>query len=606
MNIANNHQAYADFDESTTPEHMISLREAQTLDGLFRARVKRSPNAEAYRFFSKRTEAWQSMTWHEVAVQVSRWQEALNNEHYAKGDRVAVMMDNCVYWPILDQAVLGLGLVLVPLYANDRADNMAYVLKDSGAKFLLIKEQAQLDLLEQVADQLDGILIKSVLSLGSDVLNVQCIDDWLPETGHEVVIEHSPNALASIVYTSGTTGNPKGVMLSHKNMLWNAWAGLQSMMLYPEDQHLSFLPLSHTLERTVGYYLMMMAGAKVAYNRSIPELAEDLQIIKPTIMITVPRIFERVHGKIISKLEEGSAIKRGLFHKAVNLGWQRFEIDQGRAKWRASQLIQPLLDKLVGSKIRERLGGRVRIAIIGGAAMPEPIARVFLALGIPILQGYGLTETSPVISVNSFQHNDPASVGKVFDDIEIKHDANTQELSVRGPGVMQGYWHNESATAEVLDDDGWLKTGDITRLENDYLYITGRVKDIIVLANGEKIPPTDVEAAISADILLEQVMVIGEGRPYLSALIVLNPEEETRIKKRLSVTSTEALKEEIQLRIRSSLHDFPGYARIRQFEIIEDEFTIENGLITPTLKIKRNKIAAQYADAIESLYQGHI
>ncbi len=605
--------AYEEFDESGLAEHIVRLQEAQTLDGLFRARVKRSPNAEAYRFFSKRSNSWQTMSWQEVSDQVARWKSALSSELLVPGDRVAVMMENCVYWVTLDQAALALGLILVPLYANDRPSNLAYVLNDSGTKFLLIMEQEQADQLERVADELQHLIIRSVLSVDSSRLSIVCVDDWLPEEG-EVVIEvetraQAPDSLASIVYTSGTTGHPKGVMLSHKNMLWNAWSGLHSMMVYPDDQHLSFLPLSHTLERTVGYYLMMMAGARVAYIRSIPELAEDIQIIKPTIMIAVPRIFERVHAKIMAKLEQGPAIKKMLFRQAVTIGWRHFQITQGRAKWSPGQVFHSLLDKLVGATIRERLGGRLRIGIVGGAPMSEAISKVFLALGVPLLQGYGLTETSPIISVNSAPHNDPKSVGDLLRDVEIKNDPVSGELLVKSPGVMQGYWKREQATQETFDDEGWLKTGDISRYENGFLYITGRVKDIVVLANGEKIPPSDIEAAIMLDPLIEQALVIGEGRPFLSALLVLNEEVTEqwfqRFASRRSGSREEILREELKERIRDHSREFPGYARIYEFAIVDEEWSIENELLTPTLKVKRARVLERYATIIENLYEGH-
>jgi long-chain acyl-CoA synthetase len=604
-----NENACAGFDETGLPEHVIQLQEAQTLDGLFRARVKRSPDAEAYRFYSNRSKSWETMSWQNVSDQVARWQGALNSEALEPGDRVAVMMENCVYWVILDQAALALGLILVPLYANDRPSNLAFVLKDSGTKLLLIKEQDQADRLERVADELQRLQLRSVLPVTSSRLSIICIEDWLPEKGEGMIRPHLPDSLASIVYTSGTTGPPKGVMLSHRNMLWNAWAGLHSMMIYPQDQHLSFLPLSHTLERTVGYYLMIMAGARVAYNRSIPQLAEDIRIIKPTIMITVPRIFERVYAKILDKLDEGSAFKRFLFKRSVAIGWQHFLIQQGRAKWSAGQLFYSLLDKLVGAKIRQRLGGRLRIGIVGGAAMPDAIARVFLALGVPLLQGYGLTETSPIISVNTIEHNDPKSVGALLRDVEIKNDPETGELLVNSPGVMQGYWNREQATRDTFDDDGWLKTGDITRYEDNFLYITGRVKDIVVLANGEKIPPTDIEAAIMLDPLIEQALVIGEGRPFLSALLVLNVEATEKWFKRFAAkrsgTRDEIFREELKERIRDQTREFPGYARIYEFTIVEPEWTIENELLTPTLKVKRARVLERYEALIDELYEGH-
>jgi len=599
---------YDTFDERNVPPHMISLHEARTLDGLFRARVRRTPEAEAYRFYSKRSKQWQTMSWQQMATEVERWQAALDEEGLEPGERVAVMMDNCIYWLILDQAALALGLVLVPLYANDRPENLAYVLEDSGAKLLLIKEQQQADQLQCVSDQIQGITLRSVLPVATDSLSILCIDDWLPDQGHAVIRRHPPDSLASIVYTSGTTGHPKGVMLSHKNMLWNAWAGAQSVMIYPQDQHLSFLPLSHTLERTIGYYLMMMVGAKVAFNRSIPELAEDIQIIRPTVMVAVPRIFERVHGKILNKLEEGPALKRYLFNQAVKCGWRRFEIGQGRAGWQPSQLFAALLDRLVGHKIRERLGGRLRVGIVGGAAMPAEISKVFLALGVPLLQGYGLTETSPVISVNTPEHNDPYSVGRLLRDVEIKNDPDTGELLVRSPGVMQGYWKREGATQQMIDARGWLKTGDIAKYRGDYLTITGRVKDIIVLANGEKIAPGDLESAIALDPLIEQIMVIGEGRPFLTALMVLEQEALTRYKEKhhqKNGMNASLFQAELKARVRKCMRAFPGYARVREFALVDEPWSIENGLLTATLKVRRTRVLEHHQKEVEAMYAGH-
>ncbi len=605
-----NHNSYAGFDESAVPPHMITLSEAQTLDGLFRCRVERTPDAEAYRDFNAITQSWEAMSWQQVADQVARWQAALEAEGFRAGDRVAVMMENCVHWPIFDQAALGMGLVVVPLFSNDRADNVAFVLNNSGATFLLIKTQEQADCLKKIADQITHIKVRSVQPVDITDLDIQAIETWLPEQGKAIVSEHAADDLASIVYTSGTTGAPKGVMLSHKNMLWNAWAGLHSMMLYPEDQHLSFLPLSHTLERTVGYYLPMMVGSKVAYNRSIPELGEDLQIIQPTILIAVPRIFERVYAKIQEKLETGSTISRFLFEQAVALGWHDFLMQQDKASSRLRQIFRPLLDKLVGKKVRDRLGGKVRIAIAGGAPMSSEISKVFIGLGVPIYQGYGLTETSPILSVNREDKNDPSSVGALLRDVEVRVDENSGELIVRSPGVMQGYWDRPNATAETISEDGWLQTGDIAKFDNGFLYITGRLKDILVLANGEKIPPADIESALILDPLIEQTLLVGEGRPFLTALVNLNEEERQRYVKTLRAYGDDQqnralVQKEIDRRIHKRLKNFPGHARIYKTAVIDEEWSIDNELLTPTLKARRPKILQRYEQEIEAMYQGH-
>jgi long-chain acyl-CoA synthetase len=400
-------------------------------------------------------------------------------------------------------------------------------------------------------------------------------------------------------------------MLSHRNILWNAYAGLKSIDVFPSDRFLSFLPLSHTLERTVGYYIPVMTGSSVAFARSIPQLAQDLETIRPNILISVPRIFERVYGKIMDKLEQGPAVARRLFQLAQRVGWRRFLYQQEKAGWSPLLLLWPLLDLLVARKVRSKLGGELRFAISGGAPLPFEIARLFISLGIPIQQGYGLTETSPVISVNSLEDNDPASVGIPLAGVEIAIGAE-EELLTRSPAVTKGYWNNPEATSTILDADGWLHTGDQVRVQNGHLYITGRLKEIIVLANGEKVAPADMEMAIALDSMIDQVLVIGEGRPFLSALLVLNPEQMQILSDRLGLPAgTEldldnpTLKQLLQDRISRQLRTFPGYAQIRQIAVIKEPWTVENRLMTPTLKLRRKLLLERYSDLVESLYKGH-
>jgi long-chain acyl-CoA synthetase len=313
-------------------------------------------------------------------------------------------------------------------------------------------------------------------------------------------------------------------MLSHANMLTNAHACLDTFAVSGDDLFLSFLPLSHTFERTLGYYLTVMTGSTVAFARSIQLLSEDLQNIRPTLLISVPRIYERVYGVIRTRLEEGLPLKRKLFYLAVEVGWARFEHQQGRGAWKPSFLLWPLLQKLVAQKVLDKLGGRLRVALSGGAALSPEISRVFVGLGLPIVQGYGLTETSPVITGNHLDNNYPDSVGQPIRDVEVRL-GEQNVLLVKGPNVMLGYWNNPDATRATIDADGWLNTGDVAHISGTgHVYITGRIKEIIVMSNGEKIPPNDMELAILHDPLFDQVMIFGEARPYLVALAVLNPE----------------------------------------------------------------------------------
>jgi len=398
-------------------------------------------------------------------------------------------------------------------------------------------------------------------------------------------------------------------MLSHHNMLAVAHAAAASVDVYQQDLFLSFLPLSHTLERTAGYYLPMMAGAAVAHARSVPQLAEDLLRVKPTVLIAVPRIFERVHGRIMEQLQKQSGAARTLFRATVRLGWQNFQRRQGRARWTPGLLLLPLLQRLVGNKVTAKLGGRLRYAVSGGAALPFPVAKTFIGLGLEILQGYGLTETSPVISVNRPDHNDPASVGEPLRGMEVRIGEN-EELLVKSPGIMLGYWNNHAATAAMIDPDGWLHTGDQARIEDGRVYITGRIKDILVLSNGEKVPPADMEAAICMDPLFDQALVLGEGRPCLAALLVLNSDLWFGFARELGLDpfrreslEDERLLKKVLARVQQQLHDFPGYAKIRRVALSLEPWTVDNGLLTPTLKVKRAKVLEQFADQAQALFE---
>jgi long-chain acyl-CoA synthetase len=407
---------------SKNTDRIITPDEAVTLHGLFLERVKRSPDQVAYRHFNVAQNEWQSFTWAQMLEQVARWQGALQSEGLVAGDRVALMLRNCPQWIMFEQAAMSLGLVVVPLYTVDRPDNIAYIVKDAGVKVLLFENGEQWQALRTVADQMD--CVQRLVSLDkvseSNDPRLKCADTWLPAKAAMLPArERKRDELATIIYTSGTTGKPKGVMLSHHNIVYNAYA---SCLVFPVDQNdcaLSFLPLSHTFERTASYWLMI-GGARVAYARSIPLLAEDLQIIRPTVLIAVPRIFERIYNAIHAKLEEASPLKKKLFMLTVETGWDRFEYQQGRGAWKPGMLLWPVLKHLVADKVIDRLGGRIRFSISGGAALPPKVSRLFIALGLKLIQGYGMTETSPVVSANRGDQNHPSSVGLPLPGVSVK------------------------------------------------------------------------------------------------------------------------------------------------------------------------------------------
>lgn len=600
-------------------EDLITPEQAVTLDGLFYQRLKRTPGELAYRYYNRQNKSWEDLSWAQMGEAISRWRLALQAEGLKPGDRVAILLRNCPEWVMFDQAALSLGLVVVPLYTDDRADALAYILADAAVKLLLIQDAGRWRRMEPALS--DNQTLKRVLVLESqkdgkplagEPERVRDVAGWLPTVAKPMAPRHAdPQGLATIVYTSGTTGRPKGVMLSHRNLLSVAHASVTVVNCYRQDSFLSFLPLSHTLERTAGYYLPVMTGASVAFARSITQLAEDLQIIRPTAIIAVPRIFEKVYARIQEQMRNRPAIARGLFHLATEVGYRHFEYRMGRRGWSLSLLLWPLLRRLVAEKILAKLGGRLRVAVSGGAALSPDIARAFLGLGLPMLQGYGLTETSPVISVNPMQDIKPESVGVPLRGVQVKI-GEQDELLVKTPGRMLGYWNNHSATREMIDAEGWLHTGDQARIDGDgHIYITGRIKDILVLSNGEKIPPADMETAIQLDPLIEQVMVVGEGKPYLGALVVLNAdlwsglaEEYGLDPAAISSLQEGRLQNEIVQRIRAALRDFPGYAKIRRVVLMLEPWTVDNGLLTPTLKVKRQKVLERFTSEVASLYQG--
>ena len=593
---------------------VIPVDTAKHLPGLFRERVRRSPHAIAYRHYIEAEEAWRDLSWQDMADIIALWQTAMQQEGLKPGDRVGIMLRNSPQWAMFDQAALGLGLVVVPLYTNDRAENLGYIMEDANVQLVFIEKNEHWECLSEVYHRLTHI--KTIITLeklnGVHDDRVKHLDDWLPAKPQSLSLpEIDPKSLATIVYTSGTTGNPKGVMLSHYNILWNAASAASCEKFYTTDVFLSFLPLSHMFERTVGYYMSMLIGGMVAYSRSIEQLGEDLTIIRPTVLVTVPRIFERVYNKIKTQLSEKPAIAGKLFNAAVNVGWQRFLKQQGREHKTLPLLFWPILNRLVARKIIQKLGGRIRLAICGGAPLSVDVAQTFIGLGLTITQGYGMTELGPVVSTNRLADNKPASVGQTLPDVEVKL-GKDDELLVRSPGLMLGYWNNEAATKDIIDEGGWLHTGDVGRIEGEHIYITGRLKEIIVMANGEKVPPADLELAISTDPLFEQAMIIGEGKPFLSALVVLNRTNWEQLAGSLSVPADKessldipVVQQELLKRIKEKLAPFPGYAKIFRVEATLEPWTVEAGLITPTLKLKRNCLIEKYEDTIIGMYEGH-
>jgi long-chain acyl-CoA synthetase len=631
---------------------VIDPQQVRTIAEMFRERVRRTPDACAYKRYDTRTHRFESITWKEVEDLAARWQAAFAREGLRPGDRVAIALKNCLEWVLFDVAALGLGLVTVPLFYQDRAENFLNILNETGSRFLLIEDEAQWLRMQESGGsppQIERIVVTLPLSNANAYSGAQedkgagcvCIPapttsgaiepagrllkdsgrnprlcelaEWLPKTGAGYAVNcFDSTDLATIVYTSGTTGMPKGVMLTHANILENAFACIQREPIYASDLFLSFLPLSHTLERTVGYYIPIMAGACVAHVRSIDKLPEDLREVKPTVLISVPRIYERIYRKITADLAEKPVLVNRLFRMAVDTGWKRFLRKQKRGSWTPCLLLWPLLDRMVGKRMIAGLGGRLRLSISGGAPLAPPISKVFIGLGLNLLQGYGLTETSPVISVNTTKDNIPATVGRPLSRIACTV-AGNGELLVKGPSVMAGYWRSGEASAAAIDSDGFFHTGDMARMDDEgHLTIVGRIKEIIVLSTGEKVSPEDIEKAVQVNPLFEQVMVVGEGRPFLAAVAVLDPQEWERVLASRGLAPAGPQfnvdrrgESHLLAEISKLLVRYPRYAQIRRIHATFSPWRLQDGLITATLKLRRKELLARFEREVESLYVEH-
>ena len=602
-----------------TPD-VITCAEAGTLTGLFLRRCDRTPGGEAYRQYEPARGAWRSYRWEEMSTLVGRWRASLARERLGAGERVAVLLRNSVEWVCFDQAALSLGLVVVPLYTTDSPENIAYILGDSGACLLLVGEMGQWRVLASLHGRFPQLVRLLCLNQSPNVpvndrVQVGFVADWLLADAEPVSIgTGDPHGLATVVYTSGTTGRPKGVMLSHHNILSNAEAVSQRVPAYREDVFLSFLPLSHAFERTTGYYLPVMSGSCVAYARSIQDLPDDLLAVRPTVLVSVPRIYERVYAGVQRQLAQKGFAARSLFRWTVAIGWRRFQAAQHRDKpGLAAGILWPLLRRLVADKIVSRLGGRLRLAVSGGAALHSRISHCFIALGLPLLQGYGLTEASPVVTANREQDNVPESVGTPLPGVELKI-GEKDELLVKGPSVMLGYWNRPEETRSAVEAQGWLHTGDQARIDGSgHVHIWGRLKEILVMSTGEKVAPADIEMAITQDPLYEQAMVVGEGKPYLAALVVLNAAAWREAAAALgldpdaqSSLAQRSVRDRVLEQLHALLRSFPGHAQVRAVWLTLEPWTVENGLVTPTLKLKRPEMERRFALAIADMYAGHI
>lgn len=606
--------------EQSSAKPSFGLENLTTLPQLLVNSVERYGEREALRQFDKETKSWHSLSYAQLMARVMEWRRAYAAMNLERGTRIGILMPNSIDHACADQAALANGLVPVPLHAIDTPGASAFILSDSRAQVLVTNKLTRWKQIQAAGGDLQDLtaVIITEDEVDDETGMVRGLSEWLAAGAHVVELPEGPKEddLAGIVYTSGTTGRPKGVMLTHGNIVSNVKATLECVFPQVGDIFLSFLPLSHTFERTAGYYLALATGCTIAYNRSVLLLADDLKTIRPTVIISVPRVYERIFARVQDKLKKSRPAARYLFDWAVEIGWRDFcrrnhlPVEHTGRAW-LDGLMRPLVRK-VSSTLLDQFGGRLRIAISGGAALSSKVARTFCGLGLPIIQGYGMTEASPIIAGNNRTLNQPNTVGKPFNNVEVRL-GEGDEIQIKGPSITRGYWNRPDATADAFTEDGWFRTGDVGGFnELGLLSIKGRIKEIIVTSTGEKVPPADLEAAIETDPLFSQCYVIGENRPYLSLITVVNPDEWASFAKSCGVDPADpasldnpSVKTSALKRAKTAAGEFPHYALPRAVVLTQEPWTIENGLITPTLKLKRGSLSKKFANVIAQLYATH-
>ena len=536
-------------------------------------------------------------------------------------DRVAILAENRPEWAITDYACLTTGVTDVPIYPTLPPDQIAYILRDSGAVAIFVSTAEQAAKIASIRSQLPSLLhvisfdevgpsadmtLAGLEQRGAAAETPQSVADY--RAGSEAV---EPDDLATLIYTSGTTGNPKGVMLTHNNIRSNVEATRNLFRVEPGDVALSFLPLSHIFER-MGDYLMWTTGVSIAYAESLDTVPVNMVEIRPTMVFSVPRLYEKMYARVLQNALSGGLIKKKIFFWARDVAekWADVKLSGGEPGGVLARKYA-LAQKLVFSKLKARTGGRLRYFVSGGAPLAPEINKFFYAAGLLILEGYGLTETSPVIGVNTEEHFRIGTIGRPVAGVEVKI-APDGEILARGPGIMKGYYNNPEATAEVMDEEGWFHTGDIGELRDGYLAITDRKKDIIVTAGGKNIAPQPVENLVKTNKYVSQAVMIGDKRRFPSMLIVPNFEQLEAWAKRKNFIWTDrtqlirmpAVHSKMETEVLGMLTELAQYERPKKIALLEHDFSLERGEMTPTQKVKRRVVDKNYKDVIDAIYAG--
>jgi len=596
----------------------------RTLVELLEHSVAAGPDRPALRF--KQGKEWTSLTAARLFERVRNVALGLYQQGIRKGDRVAILAESGPLWSITDYAALSTGAVVVPIYPTQPPHQVEYILRESAPELLFVSTARQMRRVEDVIRKFPDLRIIPFqpIANGENLIPFDSLEEAgarltldRPELFDLIASDVHASDLASIIYTSGTTGEPKGAMLTHGNITFNALASGVHLDIEPDGVMLSFLPLSHIFERMV-LYLCMYFQVQINYANGIETVAGDIQEVHPTLMSTVPRLLEKIFARMQKTAGEGSGLKKKIFVRSLEVARQSARFSTMNAP------LPPLLefqrdiaDKLVFEKLRNAVGGRIRRMVSGGAALPADIALVFVGAGVSVLQGYGLTETSPVIAACTLDHNRIGSVGRPIPGIELKI-AEDGEILTRGPHVFQGYFNKpeETAAAFAEDVDGgerWFKTGDIGVIDPEgFLFITDRKKDLIKTSAGKYVAPQMIEGLINQSEYVEQAVIVGDKRKYVAALIVPDFERLRAWAKGEGIQTADKHKlvadrrviDMIKADVNRLTRELADYEKVKRIALLADEFSIDGGELTPTLKVKRRVVEEKYGELIESLYSG--
>jgi long-chain acyl-CoA synthetase len=600
---------------------MALLKENKTIPGLFQFLTEEYKNDKKF-LFTKVKGIYEGITYNEFKIETEKFALGLAALGIKRGDKIAIMAENRPEWVYSDMAILGIGGADVPLYPSLTAESVQFILNNSEAKGIIISNKFQLNKvlkIKSLCRHLNFIIIMNEKDVVPEIQKIysfkhiqemgELFGDNHPGYLKESYKQVHENDLCTIIYTSGTTGEPKGVMLSHKNILSNVNAVLETYPITKDDVLLSFLPLCHIFERMAGYYTGFSSGGTIYFAESIEAVPNNIIEVKPTFITTVPRLFERIHAKIMKVVESQSQKKQKIFNWSIETGKKYMIAKKEKSLSLALSLKRKVADKLVLSNLREKLGGRMRFFISGGAALQKEIGEFFEAIGIIILEGYGLTETSPIISGNRIDKYKFGSVGVLLPNVQVKFGSDG-EILASGPNVMLGYYKNKKETEETLKD-GWLHTGDIGHFDEEgFLVITERKKHLFKTTSGKYIAPAHIENLFLASKYIDEFVLIGDRRMFLSAIIVPDfgalreyaDSHEIDYKNNKDLVNKKEIHDLIDKDMSQFQKKLANYERVRKFTLLDHPFSIETGEITPSLKVKRKFIEEHYGNIIEDMY----